>query len=125
VTPALSETDLLHLFITRAPHALSVRVFRRNIINVEAKQGFRARNGIAGQADAYALARGGRHIELETKAARGTLAKAQRRWRAWCADWGVPHLVLRAARGEAPEVTVSRWVEELRVACAPDREPRE
>lgn len=112
----MNETDLLHLFIERAPHALPCRVFRRNILNVETKQGWRARNGIKGQADAYALAFGGKHVEIETKAARGTIAEAQRAWRAFCHEWHIPHLVLRAAPFEKPEETVDRWIEELRGA---------
>jgi hypothetical protein len=113
----MNETDLLHLFIAAAPHTLpDVRVFRRNIINVETIHGFRARNGIAGQADAYAIFRGGRHVELETKAARGTMRKAQIAWRAWCERWQVPHLVLRAVKGEQPSDTVVRWIAELGAA---------
>ena len=111
----MNETDLLHLFIERTPFALPhVRVFRRNIINVETKQGFRVRNGIKGQADAYALVEGGLHIELETKAARGVLAEHQLAWRDHCRSRRIPHLVLRARRGEQPMKTVDRWIGELR-----------
>lgn len=111
----LDETDLLHVFIARAPLTLThVRLFRRNIINVEAKGGFRVRNGIKGQADAYALARGGAHVELETKAARGIMREAQLRWRAFCLAFGIPHLVLRALPQEDPDDTVARWIGELR-----------
>ncbi len=117
----LSETDLLHVFIERAPHHLPVRVFRRNIINrpvtVEGRT-VQLRNGIKGQCDAYALSRGGRHIELETKAARGTMRKAQEAWRHWCIEWRIPHLVLKAGPDERPEETVARWVEELRAEMA-------
>jgi len=110
----MNETDLLHLFIERVPHSLpDVRVFRRNIINVETVHGFRARNGVKGQADAYAIVRGGRCVEIETKAARGVLQQAQRNWRAFCASFGVPHLVLRAAKGEEPSATVGRCIAEL------------
>lgn len=112
--PLLSETDLLHILIERVPHVLPhVRVFRRNVINVEARGGFRVRNGIKGQADAYALVLGGRHIEIETKAARGVMREAQERWRAYCLAFQIPHLVLRAKKDEAPVVTVERWVNEL------------
>jgi hypothetical protein len=112
-----SETDLLWQLIKEAPVSLpDVRVFRRNILNVATVQGFRAVNGIKGQADAYALARGGRHIELETKAARGAMRDAQERWRAWCVGWEIPHLVLKAGKRETPDATVRRWIEELRGA---------
>jgi len=111
----MNETDLLHHFIAAVPSALpDCRVFRRNIINVETKQGFRARNGIRGQADAYCIARGGRHVEIETKAARGSLMAAQHAWRAFCITFEIPHLVLRALPDEPPPRTVARWIEELR-----------
>lgn len=110
----LSETDLLHRFIERTPHALPhVRVFRRSIINVEAKGGFRVKNGIKGQADAYALVRGGRHVEIETKAARGVMRSRQEAWRLFCESFQIPHLVLRARRGETPDATIERWIQEL------------
>ena len=117
MTERLSETDLLHRFIERVPHMLPhVRVFRRNVLNVETVHGFRARNGIPGQADAYAIVEGGLHVELETKAARGTLAEAQKAWRASCLRRRVPHLVLRAHRNEDPDATVGRWIAELQAA---------
>lgn len=112
----MNETDLLHHFILRAPLEIPAlwRVERRNIINVATVHGARVRNGIKGQADAFALTRGGLHIELETKAARGVLAEAQERWRDACQAAGIPHLVLRARRGETPGETVTRWIDELR-----------
>ncbi len=113
----MNETDLLHTLIERAPHHLPVRVFRRNIINDVSVRGHRLRNGIKGQADAYAIGRGGKHIEIETKAARGAMREAQEAWRAWCVSWGIPHLVLKAAKNETPEETVGRWIEEMKAAC--------
>ena len=62
----------------------------------------------------------GRHIELETKAARGTLREAQAMWRARCLsppmNWPplCPHLVLKARKDESPDDTVNRWIEEIR-----------
>lgn len=112
----VSETDLLHRLMVAAPMAIPSlwRLERRNVINVETKFGARVRNGIRGQSDAFALTRSGRHIEIETKAARGVLAEAQERWRAACLANGVPHVVLRARRAETPEETVNRWIDELR-----------
>lgn len=113
-----SETDLLHLMIERAPHALpSVRVFRRNIINrtvTEHGRTYQLRNGIPGQADAYAITRGGLHVELEAKAAKGKLRTAQEAWRDFCRTWEIPYLELRAGKGETPDETVTRWISELR-----------
>lgn len=112
------ETDLLALFIRRAPAVCpTVRVFRRNIIRrkvvIEGREVMLV-NGIPGQGDAEAIVRGGRHIEIETKAAKGRMRDRQEAWRAWCVSWGVPHLVLRARAGEEPSATVERWCEELR-----------
>lgn len=114
----MSEHDLLALFIRQAPKAIpSVRVFRRNIINrtvtIEGRR-VHLHNGIPGQGDAYALLKGGRHVEIETKAAKGTMREAQERWLDFCEAWQVPHLVLRAKRDEPADTTVTRWIEELR-----------
>lgn len=120
--PEKSETDLLFMFVARAPLALpDVRVFRRNIINrvvEEHGRKYTLRNGIPGQGDAYALVRGGRHIEIETKAAKGRMRDEQWKWRAFCRDWGVPHLVLCAREDEAAEATVERWIAELGAVLA-------
>ena len=122
VKPSHSETDLLHMFLEAVPYALpDVLVFRRSIINTISVHGFNARNGIPGQADAYVVGRGGRHLELETKASRGRLGEAQVRWRARCLALEVPHLVLRAGKGEAPGDTVARWVGEVRAAMEAGR----
>ena len=116
----MSEHDLLALFIREAPKALpNLRVFRRNIINrVVMIEGRKVHlvNGIPGQGDAYALLKGGRHVEIETKAARGTMRAGQERWRGFCAAWQIPHLTLKARKGETAAVTVDRWIEELRGA---------
>ena len=114
----MSEHDLLALFIREAPKALpTVRVFRRNIIRrkvvIEGRPVMLV-NGIPGQGDAYALLRGGRHVEIETKDAKGRMGEAQIRWRAFCASWGVPHLVMKARKDEPSDTTVTRWIEELR-----------
>lgn len=114
----MSEHDLLALFLRAAPKALpAVRVFRRNIIRRSVEiDGRKVHlvNGIPGQGDAYALVQGGRHIEIETKAAKGAMREAQERWREFCASWGVAYVMLRARKGEAPAATVARWCEELR-----------
>lgn len=118
----LSETDLLHLFIERAPFVLpAVRVFRRNVINRVVEENgrkFLLKNGITGQADAYAIRKGGLHVEIETKAARGKMRTAQVAWRGWCHAWGVPHLILQARLGETSDGTVQRWIAELGEVCA-------
>ena len=114
----MRELDLGAILTERLPYALpDVLIFRRSILNVETKGGWRARAGVPGQADYYAVTRGGRHVELETTAARGRLRPAQEAWRARCEALAIPYRVLRAAPGEAPEATVARWIEEIRAAC--------
>lgn len=117
-SPAMNETELLMKFIADVPEALpNVRVFRRTIISAEVARGgrsFRLKAGIKGQADAYAIALGGQHVEIETKAAKGRMLDEQKAWRAWCLAWHVPHLVLRAKAKEHPAATVERWIAELR-----------
>lgn len=121
----LNETDLLHIFIERAPHTIpGIHVERRNIINERSARGHWLKNGVIGQADAFAIYRGV-HVELETKAARGAMADAQKCWRIRCLNPPMggpslcPHLVLKAGKAELPEQTVTRWIEELSQAIRP------
>ena len=118
VTPLASEYDLSKDFIQAVPFALPhVRVFLRTILSVETKAGWWAKAGVKGQADMYALVRGGRHIEIETKAARHKWYAEQLAWRAYCQDAEIPYLMLRANPGEHPSDTVTRWVEALRAVA--------
>ena len=48
------------------------------------------------------------------KAAGKGLEPDQKKWAAWCAEWGVPHVVLTGRHGETVEETVERWIGELR-----------
>lgn len=114
----MNETDLLHAFMRAAHLALpdEVRLFRRNIINVRSIHGTQVRNGIKGQCDAYAVQRGGRHIEIEAKSATGRIEAEQAKWRALCERFAIPYLLLVARSGEDSKVTVDRWVEEFK-AC--------
>lgn len=90
-----------------------VRLFKRStgVIQLEERV-FRA--GIPGQCDFYALGKGGRHYEIELKRERGRLSEAQGAWKDWCLTWGIPWILLQVQRGEAPPVTIARWVDELR-----------
>lgn len=112
----MSETDLKYALLLAAPRALpDVRLFVRPILRVNLRDPDRTiAVGIRGQADVYGLVRGGGHIELELKSAAGTMKKKQLAWRAFCAEWGIPHLVLKARAGESQEQTVERWVGEIR-----------
>lgn len=127
------ETDLVKLFVARVPFVLpNCRAFERTIIDAVVimlhhfmqwlgrRTGdpikTRLRSGVAGQGDAWVLVKGGRHIEVEAKAARGVMRDAQGRWKEFCDAGWCDHLIVRARKGETPEQTVERWVEELRVA---------
>lgn len=110
----MSETQLLHAWIARVPYTLPhVRIFRRNIINGQLTTGQRVRNGIKGQADAYAICDGGLHVEIEAKSATGRLTEEQKQWQAYCRARRIPHIVLTAGKNETPEETVERWVSEF------------
>lgn len=115
----MRETDLGKLFVVEVPRLIpNVRVFRREIVNVQTAAGFWAKAGETGQADFYALLRGGGHVEIETKNVRGRLEEDQKRWRKFCEMWGVPYLILRAKKDEAPELTARRWALELKAVVA-------
>ncbi len=114
----MNETELLIEFMAQAAIALPhVRVFRRTIVNATVERGgrsFHAKAGIKGQADAYAIVTGGGHVEIETKAAKGSMRQEQEAWRAQMLFMRVPHLILRALPREHPATTVERWIAELR-----------
>ena len=120
--PLATEGQLVRMLQQALPYALpDVLVFSRPIVNAQATargNTWRVRAGVPGQADLYAVARGGLHVEIETKSFaghdRGRLQTAQIAWRRRCQELDIPHLVLRALRGEAPGATVERWVREVR-----------
>lgn len=117
--PLASEDQLGADFAARVPFVLAhVRVFRRQIVNGKMERGHWATAGIPGQADYYALVRGGMHVEIEIKAAKMSGNKAviakQLAWREYCEKELIPYMMPRARKGEEPTATVERWVEELR-----------
>jgi len=52
-------------------------------------------------------------IEVELKSANKKLDPDQVTWRDWCVEWGIPHIVLTAAKRETEKQTVDRWCVEL------------
>lgn len=118
----LTENEVAAKFAAEVPFQLpQVRVFRRNIVNADVERNgrhFRARAGIKGQADYYAIVDGGGHIEIETKAAKGRMLDEQKAWRALMISMRVPHLVLRILPNEHPDATVDRWIRALRDVVA-------
>lgn len=122
VTQHMTETDLMWLFLREAPfHLPGIFIERRTILRGAriGASGARVSAGIPGQCDLFALAPGGFHVEIECKSARGTEREAQTRWRELCQRRRIPHIVFRAAKGEPPEATVLRWVDELRAILPP------
>jgi len=123
MTPAATEGQLLKSFLEAVPYRIpGCLVFERPIVNARATAAGRTwhvRSGVPGMADAYCVAPGGKHVEIEGKSARGQLRDAQIAWQKRCAELEIPHLVLRARKGEAPSDTVSRWCDELRSILLP------
>lgn len=121
--PAASEAQLLKSFLEAVPYRIpGTLVFTRPMVNARATAGGRTwhvRAGVPGQCDLYAVARGGKHVEIEGKSARGQLRDAQIAWQKRCVELEIPHLVLRARKGEAPSDTVTRWCDELRSILLP------
>jgi hypothetical protein len=120
-----------------------VRLFRRNIINknmqdLHTGKVHKVNAGIKGQADCYAFVRASKpvvgtaglivgwtltqgtaiNIEIEFKGARTPTSDEQKQWRAFCQEWGIPHIVLRAAHDEEPLQTMARWTRELNAIVA-------
>ena len=110
----MRELDLGAALQVAFPYAFPrLMIQRRNIVNVETKAGWIARAGIRGQADFYIMG-AGVHVEVETKSAKPKWYAAQVAWRDRCASLGIPYVALRALPKEAPDVTITRWLEELR-----------
>lgn len=110
----IRETDELQpALLLLAPKRLpDLRLFRRNVMLVRVENR-KVKVGIPGQADLYGFWRGGRAIELELKSARGRATPDQLVWRAFCLEWGILHLVLKALPAETKEQTAERWCTEI------------
>lgn len=83
------------------------------MVGVAEVHGTKVRFGIAGQCDLHGFTRDGRAVEVELKSATGSLSPEQAAWRDSLRGWGVAWFCLKAARGEAPETTIIRWIAEL------------
>jgi hypothetical protein len=112
----IPESTLKRALLLAAPRELpDLRLFNRPILRVKLPNPDRTfAIGIRGQSDLYGLYRGGLHIELELKTAKGTMRAHQLTWRAFCLKWGVPHFVLQARTDESVDQTVGRWCGEIR-----------
>lgn len=113
----VTESQLQARLLLIAPERLpEVRLFRRNVGSATLRGGYKVQFALPGQCDLYALARGGRHIEVELKAAGKRIIPGsdQDIWQIWCRVWDVPHIVLVGRKEESVEKTVERWCTELR-----------
>lgn len=109
----MTESALQAKLLLAAPARLpALRFFRRNVVAARIEDRT-VRAGIKGQCDLYGITRGGGHIEVELKGVKTPTSPEQKAWAAWCAEWGVPHVVLRARKDETAEQTVERWCEEI------------
>lgn len=114
----MTESSLQSALLLAAPASLpSLRLFRRNITKVKIR-GYTVQFGLPGQCDLYGYLKGGQALEVELKAAGKGLNPDQKKWRDWCVEWGVPHIVLTGRKEETVEETVDRWIEELRDLCS-------
>lgn len=108
------ESRLQAKLLLEAPKRFAdMRLFRRNIGSATMRGGYTVNFGIPGQADLYAIVRGGRHVEIELKSVGKTLEPDQRNWASWCAEWGIPHIMLQAKKDETDEEVIDRWCGEL------------
>lgn len=118
------ESQLQTALLLAAPARLPwLRLFRRNIGEARMRGGYTVSFGLPGQCDFYGYVRGGRApIEIELKAAGKKIKPGsdQDKWRSWCLEWGVPHVVLTGRKEETVEETVERWIGELRVLIFSD-----
>jgi hypothetical protein len=114
------ESKLKEQLLLAAPREVpELRIFVRDVGAARALHGEQViKFGIKGMFDLYGLVRGGRHVEIELKSETGKVRPEQEVWAAFCATWGIPHVVLQPNRYEAVEKTIERWCAELRAVVA-------
>jgi len=131
------ETELRRRYIAACSRAFpDLRLFNRNVGFFKTPGGGGFRAGIKGQADVYGYYRprqggllvraayGGTEkrigfitipLEVELKRYGQHLKPEQEHWRAWCAEWEVPYLLLEEKDKNAPPSdTIGGWVNETR-----------
>lgn len=118
---ALTETELRRHYVARCTERFSgrgsapcVRMFIRNVGAIEV-DGRVFRAGIKGQSDIYGYVLRQPFaipFEVECKNIRTPESAAQTTWAAFCKQWNIPRLTIRAIRGESPEEILDRWVSE-------------
>lgn len=92
----------------------SVAFFGRVTGKYELRKGGWVHPSIPGQCDVYGIRkRDARHYELELKNVHTRTSPEQEAWAAWCAENGVPYLLLRVNKGELDAACISRWVAEI------------
>ncbi len=123
------EIELMRMFLASYRHS-RVRLFRRNIIDKtvqEMRTGrvIQMKAGLPGQADAYGFIRNPQislldrlelppiPIEIEFKGQKTRVSPEQKNWRAFCDEYQVPYLILRAGVEESSGFTITRWTDEM------------
>jgi hypothetical protein len=113
-----TETELRRFYVAKCTAViLDARLFVRNVGQFQDDRGNVFKAGITGQADVWGwLFRDDgtwpMPLEIELKNVRTKESDGQRAWKAYCDSNGVPHLKLRAKKGETPRQVVDRWIEE-------------
>ena len=115
------ESKLKEQLLLAVPREIpNLRIFVRDIGVGRALHGNQVISfGVAGQFDTWAIVKGtSRHIEIELKSLSGRVRPEQKVWAAFCAAWGIPHVILKPLAGETVEQTIKRWCAELRAVVA-------
>lgn len=111
----MTETEIRRFYVARCTAKFrDVRMFIRNVGAIEV-DGRVFRAGIKGQSDIYGYVLRQPFaipFEVECKNVRTPESAAQTTWAAFCKQWNIPRLTIRAIRGESPEEVLDRWVSE-------------
>ncbi len=111
-----TETELRRFYVAECTERfLDARLFIRNVGQFQDERGNVFKAGITGQADVWGWLYRPPHpmpLEIELKNVRTPERPGQKAWKAYCDSNRVPHLKLRAKKGETPRQVIDRWVAE-------------
>ena len=92
----------------------NVAFFGRVTGKFELAKGGWVHPSVPGQCDIYGVRkRDAKHFELELKNVHTRTSPEQHAWAQWCGENGVPYMLLRVGKDEAPTACLSRWVAEV------------
>lgn len=110
----MSEIQLQRYFLGAITKGCPwLRLWRR-MVGVAEVRGVKVSFGSKGQADLYGFDDQGHAYEIELKSATGRVSDDQERWGLFCVSRGVRYYLLKARPGEDRDVTVARWIAELK-----------